>query len=172
MYSLMWNSLDCISSSVQCLICSGRGLFFVDISTVVTRLFLVALLYARTVQGMYLSCFTLTDSIVYRSTQALSTFGYYAVVFLSCYLYMLLARSVHRCSCFELQHGRAIAQAVSRRLSIAAARIRVLVTSCGICGGTKWHWGRFSPSTSVSPANLHSTSCSTVIIIYYLGLVQ
>jgi hypothetical protein len=30
---------------------------------------------------------------------------------------------------------------------------------------TKWHWGRFSPSTSVSPANPHSTDCSTVIII-------
>jgi hypothetical protein len=24
-------------------------------------------------------------------------------------------------------------------------------------GWTKWRWGRFSPSTSVSPANLHST---------------
>jgi hypothetical protein len=40
---------------------------------------------------------------------------------------------------------------------------------------TKWHWGRFSPSTSVSPASLHSTNCSTIIIIiiiYNLGLVQ
>jgi hypothetical protein len=38
---------------------------------------------------------------------------------------------------------------------------------------TKWHWGRFSPSTSVSPANSHSTNCSTlIIIIYHLGLVQ
>jgi hypothetical protein len=25
---------------------------------------------------------------------------------------------------------------------------------------TKWRWGRFSPSTSVSPANFHSTNCS------------
>jgi hypothetical protein len=33
-------------------------------------------------------------------------------------------------------------------------------------------WGRFSPSTSVSPANLHSTNCSTVTLIYHLGLVQ
>jgi hypothetical protein len=24
---------------------------------------------------------------------------------------------------------------------------------------TKWRWSRFSPSTSVSPANLHSTNC-------------
>jgi hypothetical protein len=48
---------------------------------------------------------------------------------------------------------------------------------------TKWHWGRFSASTSVSPVNLHSTNCSTIIItiiiiiiiiiiIYRLWLVQ
>jgi hypothetical protein len=29
---------------------------------------------------------------------------------------------------------------------------------------TKWRWGRISPSTSVSPANLHSTKCSIIII--------
>jgi hypothetical protein len=29
---------------------------------------------------------------------------------------------------------------------------------------TKWHWGRFSPSASVSPANHHSTNFSIVII--------
>jgi hypothetical protein len=28
---------------------------------------------------------------------------------------------------------------------------------------TKWHWGRFSPSTPVSPANYHSTDCSIFI---------
>jgi hypothetical protein len=37
---------------------------------------------------------------------------------------------------------------------------------------TKWHWGRVSPSTSVSPAISHSTDCSTFIIIYHPGLVQ
>jgi hypothetical protein len=36
----------------------------------------------------------------------------------------------------------------------------------------KWHWGRFSPSISVSPANSHSTNCSTFIMIYHPGLVQ
>jgi hypothetical protein len=35
----------------------------------------------------------------------------------------------------------------------------------------KWHWGRFSPSTSVSFANSHSTRYST-LIIYHPGLVQ
>jgi hypothetical protein len=36
---------------------------------------------------------------------------------------------------------------------------------------TKWHWGRFSPSISVSPANSHSISCSTLIIVrgWYSG---
>jgi hypothetical protein len=38
---------------------------------------------------------------------------------------------------------------------------------------TKWHWGSFSPSTSVSLANSYSTDCSTIItIIYHLVLVQ
>jgi hypothetical protein len=37
---------------------------------------------------------------------------------------------------------------------------------------TKGRWGRFSPSTSVSPANLYSTNCSTITIIYHQGLVQ
>jgi hypothetical protein len=36
----------------------------------------------------------------------------------------------------------------------------------------KWRWGRFPPSTSVSPANLHSTNFSTITITYHLGLVQ
>jgi hypothetical protein len=29
---------------------------------------------------------------------------------------------------------------------------------------TKWHWGRFSPSTSVSPSDHHSTNFSIIII--------
>jgi hypothetical protein len=37
---------------------------------------------------------------------------------------------------------------------------------------TKWHWCRFYPSTSVSPASFHSTNCSTLTIIYHLGLVE
>jgi hypothetical protein len=45
---------------------------------------------------------------------------------------------------------------------------------------TKWNWGKFSPITSASPANSHSSDCSTVIIIiisiiiiiHYPGLVQ
>jgi hypothetical protein len=35
----------------------------------------------------------------------------------------------------------------------------------------KWHWGRFSPRTSVSPANSHSTNCCTLIIIYQPRLI-
>jgi hypothetical protein len=37
---------------------------------------------------------------------------------------------------------------------------------------TKWRWGRFSPSTWVSLANLHPTDFSTITITYHLGLVQ
>jgi hypothetical protein len=37
---------------------------------------------------------------------------------------------------------------------------------------TKWLWGRFYPSTSVFPANLHSTNFSTITITYHPGLVQ
>jgi hypothetical protein len=47
---------------------------------------------------------------------------------------------------------------------------------------TKWHWGRFSPSTSDAPATSHSIDCSTfifiiiiiiiIIIIYHPWLVQ
>jgi hypothetical protein len=37
---------------------------------------------------------------------------------------------------------------------------------------TKWHWDRFSLSTSFSHANSHSTDYSTfIIIIYHPGLV-
>jgi hypothetical protein len=36
----------------------------------------------------------------------------------------------------------------------------------------KWRWGRFSPSASVSPVNLHSTNFSTITITYLPGLVQ
>jgi hypothetical protein len=32
--------------------------------------------------------------------------------------------------------------------------------------------GQVSPNTSVSPANLRSTDCSTITVIYHLGLVQ
>jgi hypothetical protein len=35
---------------------------------------------------------------------------------------------------------------------------------------TKSNWGTFSPSASVSLANLHSTDYSTIAMINYLGL--
>jgi hypothetical protein len=37
---------------------------------------------------------------------------------------------------------------------------------------TKWRWGRFSPITSIFPANLYSTNFSTITITYHPGLVQ
>jgi hypothetical protein len=59
--------------------------------------------------------------------------------------------------------GRAIVQAISRRLLIAAARVRAQVRLRGICSGQSG-----TPSTSVSPV---SVDCST-LIIYRPGLVQ
>jgi hypothetical protein len=67
---------------------------------------------------------------------------------------------------------RAIAQAVSRWLPTAAARGSRPGRVMWDLEWTKWRWGRFSPSTSVSPANLHSTNFSTITIIYHPGLVQ
>jgi hypothetical protein len=62
-------------------------------------------------------------------------------------------------SAFYCMTGLTVAQAVSRWLPTAAARV-------GMWGlwWTKRHWGRFSLSTSVSPANHHSTNFSIIII--------
>jgi hypothetical protein len=63
-----------------------------------------------------------------------------------------------------LSSGRSIAKAVSRWFSNAAARVHARVWSSGICGGQIGAVGRFSPSTSVSSANLHSTKFSILTI--------
>jgi hypothetical protein len=34
---------------------------------------------------------------------------------------------------------------------------------------TKWRWGEFSQSTSVSLANLHATNFSTITLTYHPG---
>jgi hypothetical protein len=61
-------------------------------------------------------------------------------------------------------HGRAIAQAVSRWLPTTAARVRARVWSSGICGAGFLRVLRFPLH------NLHSTNCSTITLIYHLGL--
>jgi hypothetical protein len=49
--------------------------------------------------------------------------------------------------------------------------VRNRTWSCGICGGTKWRWGRFSPSSSVSPALVvRSTNYPTITLIYHPGM--
>jgi hypothetical protein len=58
-----------------------------------------------------------------------------------------------------LKKGRAVVKAVSRWLPTAAVRVRIR----GLWW-RKWQWGRFSPSTSVSSANHHSTNFSIIII--------
>jgi hypothetical protein len=59
--------------------------------------------------------------------------------------------------------GCAVAQAVSRWIPTAAARVRVRAGMGGLWW-TKRHWDRFPPSTSVFPANYHSTNFSIIII--------
>jgi hypothetical protein len=54
-------------------------------------------------------------------------------------------------------HGRAIAQAVSRRPFAAEARVQSRVGPCAICGGQSGTGTGFSPSTSVFPCQFHST---------------
>jgi hypothetical protein len=69
------------------------------------------------------------------------------------------------------KYGRAITQAISHRLPAALALVRAQVRSCGIYGRQSGTGDRFSPNTSFSPVNSHSTDCST-LIIYHPGLVQ
>jgi hypothetical protein len=71
--------------------------------------------------------------------------------------------------------GRAMAQAVSRRLPTAEARVRSRVIPCGICGGQSGTGTGFYPSTSVFPFQFHSTGAplqgkTKKIIIFVTGL--
>jgi hypothetical protein len=78
---------------------------------------------------------------------------------------------VHTISSHLSKMGRAISQAVSRRLypprrpgfKPGSGHVR-------FCDGQKWRWGRFSPRrTSVSSANLHSICFSTIIFTITRG---
>jgi hypothetical protein len=53
--------------------------------------------------------------------------------------------------------SRAMAQAVSRRPLTVETRVRSRGQSTWDLWWTKWHWDRFSPSTSVFPSQFHST---------------
>jgi hypothetical protein len=67
--------------------------------------------------------------------------------------------------------GRATAKAVSRWLPTAAARVRARVCHVEFVVDKVVLRKAFS-EYFVSTENLHSTNCSTVTIIYHLGLVQ
>jgi hypothetical protein len=57
----------------------------------------------------------------------------------------------------RLQVGSAMAQAVNRRPLTAEARVRSHLIPCGFCGGRGGSGTYFSPSSSVSTCQYHST---------------
>jgi hypothetical protein len=61
------------------------------------------------------------------------------------------------------QIGFAVAQVVSLQFCRAPGQVMWNLW------WTKWLWGRFNSSISVSPANSHYTDCS--VFIYHSGLV-
>jgi hypothetical protein len=71
-----------------------------------------------------------------------------------------------------LEFGRVIAQAVSRWLPTAAARVRFQVRSYGICGGQSGTGAGFLRALRFPLPIPHSTDCSIIIIIDHTGLVQ
>jgi hypothetical protein len=73
-------------------------------------------------------------------------------------------------------YGRAMAQVVSPRPLAAEARVRSLVSPCGICGGQSGTGTGFSPYTSVFPSQFHSNraplhgTINKKLIIFITGL--
>jgi hypothetical protein len=67
--------------------------------------------------------------------------------------------SGHKTLCAEhhFLNGRAMVQAVNRRPVTAEARVRSLVSPCGICGEQSGTGTGFSPSTLDFPSQFHST---------------
>jgi hypothetical protein len=61
------------------------------------------------------------------------------------------------------KRGRAIAQAVVEGFPPRRPGFKPGSGHVGFFDGQKWRWGRFSPRTSVSPANLNSICFSTII---------
>jgi hypothetical protein len=61
---------------------------------------------------------------------------------------------------------------VSRRLAIAAARVRSLNKSCGICGGQSGTGAGYLRVLRFPLPIIYSTNCSKITIIYHSVLVQ
>jgi hypothetical protein len=70
--------------------------------------------------------------------------------------------------CYMVQHGRDIAQVVSRRPLTAESRVRTWVNPCRICGGQSGTGRDLSPSSSVFSCQYHSTVVS--VLIYNMGV--
>jgi hypothetical protein len=68
--------------------------------------------------------------------------------------------------CVTVGLGRALTQAVGRRLSTEAARIRARFKSCGMYGGQSGTGAGFLPVLRFPLPLIHCTNCSTTITIY------
>jgi hypothetical protein len=73
----------------------------------------------------------------------------------------------------EIFGGRAIVQAVSRRLPTAAARVRAQVKSCGICDGQSGPGAGFLQVLRFPlPVLIPPTNCSTIIIVVIINIIS
>jgi hypothetical protein len=71
-----------------------------------------------------------------------------------------------------MSHNRSLAQVVSRRLPITAARLRAQIMSCGICDGMSGTEAGFLRVLRFPLPLIQSTNYSTFITIYHPGLLQ
>jgi hypothetical protein len=78
--------------------------------------------------------------------------------------YLTVQLLAHRKNESPLQRSTVVAAFPQRRPGFKSGSRHV-----GYCDGQKWRWGRFSPRTSVFPANLHSICISTIIFTITRG---
>jgi hypothetical protein len=67
---------------------------------------------------------------------------------------------------------RIVAQAISRRLPTAAARVRAWGKPYRVCDGKSDAGAGFLPVLPFPMSLIHSTNCSKMNIIYHQGLLQ
>jgi hypothetical protein len=103
-----------------------------------------------------------TSSVVYHLLFFRSIFSLPFISFLP----FCCPLSIYSCALVRFYFGRVISQAGTRRLPTLGGPGSSSGQVMWDLWWTKWHWGRCSPNTSISPANSHTTDCSTIIIYH------